>query len=99
MVHDLSVEISCIAAIIGTFKWQKVIAIYEDRNSYTSDLGIITLLSTSLENMDVDLEHYSAFPTMSTLLDPKVIVQEELKLLRGKQSRVFIVLQSSLPLI
>ncbi|XP_038722930.1 glutamate receptor 2.9-like isoform X2 [Tripterygium wilfordii] len=83
MVHDLSVEISCIAAIIGTFKWQKVIAIYEDRNSYTSDLGIITLLSTSLENMDVDLEHYSAFPTMSTLLDPKVIVQEELKLLRG----------------
>lgn len=98
MYQDISVHISCIAAIIASFKWPKVIAIYEDRNSYTSDLGIITLLSTSLHDVGVELEHYSAVPALSSIINPDTTIQKELNILRGKQSRVFILLQSSLTL-
>lgn len=98
MYQDISVQIECIASIIASFKWPKVIAIYEDRYSYTSDLGIITLLSASLQGSGVQLEHYSAFPTLSSLLDPNTTIQNELNKLKGKQSRVFILLQSSLTL-
>ncbi|KAF8410064.1 hypothetical protein HHK36_002586 [Tetracentron sinense] len=98
MANDLSLQMRCIAAIIGSFRWRKVIAIYQDSDPYTSDSGIVTLLSDSLRVVGAEIEHHSAFPPMSSLLDPTTIIQDELKKLRRKQCRVFIVLQSSLPL-
>ncbi|XP_057968310.1 glutamate receptor 3.2-like isoform X2 [Malania oleifera] len=95
MGHGISVEMRCIAAIVGFFQWQKVIAIFEDKFSYGRDLGIITLLSETLRGVGAEMEHYLAFPSMSSLLDPKTTIQEELKRLRDKQGRVFIVVQSS----
>ncbi|KAF8410063.1 hypothetical protein HHK36_002585 [Tetracentron sinense] len=98
MGNDLSLQMRCIAAIIGSFRGRKVIAIYQDSDPYTSDSGIVTLLSDSLRVVGAEIEHHSAFPPMSSLLDPTTIIQDELKKLRRKQCRVFIVLQSSLPL-
>ncbi|KAJ6288652.1 hypothetical protein OIU76_024604 [Salix suchowensis] len=98
MYQDISFEMNCISSIISYFKWTKVIAIYEDRSSYSNDLGIITLLSNSLRVSGVELEHYSMFPALSFLTDPDITIQRELNILRSKQSRVFVLLQSSLTL-
>ncbi|KAF8410065.1 hypothetical protein HHK36_002587 [Tetracentron sinense] len=98
MVNDISLQMKCIAAIIGSFRWRKVIVIYENSDAYSSDSGIVTLLSDSLRVVGTEIQHHSAFPPMSSLLDPTTIIQDELKKLRRKQCRVFIVLQSSLPL-
>ncbi|KAJ6419888.1 hypothetical protein OIU84_029915 [Salix udensis] len=98
MYQDISFEMNCISSIISYFKWTKVIAIYEDRSSYSNDLGIITLLSNSLRVSGVELEHYSMFPALSFLTDQDTTIQRELNILRSKQSRVFVLLQSSLTL-
>ncbi|KAF9678496.1 hypothetical protein SADUNF_Sadunf07G0041000 [Salix dunnii] len=98
MYQDTSFEMNCISSIISYFKWTKVIALYEDRSSYSNDLGIITLLSNSLRVSGVELEHYSMFPAFSFLTDPNTTIQRELNILRSKQSRVFVLLQSSLTL-
>ncbi|KAB5547805.1 hypothetical protein DKX38_011211 [Salix brachista] len=98
MYQDISFEMNCISSIISYFKWTKVIAIYEDRSSYSNDLGIITLLSNSLRVSGVELEHYSVFPALSFLTDQDTTIQRELNILRSKQSRVFVLLQSSLTL-
>ncbi|KAJ0096454.1 hypothetical protein Patl1_28699 [Pistacia atlantica] len=96
MGDDISMHMRCIGAIIDYFQWQKVTVIYEDRSSYTADSSIITLLSDVLQDIGAELECYSAFPVLSSLLDPKTTVQEELRKLMNKQSRVFIVAQASL---
>ncbi|KAF8406315.1 hypothetical protein HHK36_008401 [Tetracentron sinense] len=96
MGHDIGNHMRCIAAIIGSFRWRKVIAIYEDSNTYTSDSRIITLLSDSLRGVGAEIEHYSAFPPMYSLLNSNTVIEEQLKKLRSKQCKVFIVVQSSL---
>lgn len=96
MGQDICVQMRCIAAIIDYFKWRKVTVIYEDRNSYSSDLSIITLFSDVLQNAGVEMEDYSAFPVLSSVLDPKTTIQEELKKLIDEGSRVFVVVQASL---
>ncbi|KDP31932.1 hypothetical protein JCGZ_12393 [Jatropha curcas] len=98
MYQDISMDISCISAIVASFKWTKVNAIYEGRNSYTSNLGGITLLSSSLREIGVELEYFSAFPEFSSLVNPNIIIQKELQTLREKQSKVFIFVQTSLTL-
>ncbi|XP_031254446.1 glutamate receptor 2.9-like [Pistacia vera] len=96
MGDDISMHMRCIGAIIDYFQWQKVTVIYEDRSSYTADSSIITLLSDVLQDIGAELECFSAFPVLSSLLDPKTTIQEELRKLMNKQSRVFIVAQASL---
>lgn len=96
MGDDISMHMRCIGAIVDYFQWQKVTVIYEDRSSYTAELSIITLLSDVLQDIGAELECYSAFPVLSSLLDPKTTIQEELRKLMNKQSRVFIVAQASL---
>lgn len=97
MGHDIYVEMRCIAAIIDYFQWRKVTAIYEEKSSYSHDLSIFTLLSDVLRQIGAELEHYSVFPVLSSLSEPKTIIQQELKKLIDKESRVFIVIQVSLP--
>ncbi|XP_065875130.1 glutamate receptor 2.8-like [Euphorbia lathyris] len=98
MFDDLSVRIHLISAVVASFKWRKVIALYEETNPYTSNLGIITLLSTSLRDHGIELEDYSAFPAVSSLSQPNMFIHKELDKLKGKQSKVFILVQSSLTL-
>ncbi|KAI5354468.1 hypothetical protein L3X38_007363 [Prunus dulcis] len=59
-------------------------------------VGIITLLSDSLRLVNSDIEHHQAFPFLPSVSHPEALVEEELKKLRSKSNRVFIVMQFSL---
>ncbi|KAK6256583.1 hypothetical protein QUC31_000042 [Theobroma cacao] len=96
MANDINVNMQCIAAIVNNFRWRKVTAIYEDNNDFSSDSGLITLLSYSLRVVGSEIEHHVAFPPLSSLSDQNGAIEEELRKLRSKSNRVFIVVQSSL---
>lgn len=93
--YDMKVQMQCFAAIIGHFRWRKVIAIYERSGSFSADSALITHLSDSLQAVDSIVEHYSAFPSMNSLLDSEYFIEEELKRLRSKNVKVFTILRSS----
>ncbi|THG05021.1 hypothetical protein TEA_009902 [Camellia sinensis var. sinensis] len=93
-----SQQMNCITSILQSYKWKKVIAIYED-DTYGSDSSGLSLLSESLHSIGTEIEHHLVFPPFSSLSDPQGFVHKEFaSLLHKQQSRVFIVLQSSLPL-
>ncbi|KAL6524742.1 hypothetical protein OROMI_030335 [Orobanche minor] len=98
MVPDISSQFRCIADIVSYLQCTKVSVIYEDRNTYAPDLSIITLLSDVLRPIDAEIEQYSVFPALSSLVNAKHTIREELKKLFNGQCRgVYIVAQSSLP--
>ncbi|KAL7211705.1 hypothetical protein ACSBR2_014542 [Camellia fascicularis] len=91
-------QVNCITSILQSYKWKKVIAIYED-DTYGSDSNGLALLSESLHSIGTEIEHRLVFPPFSSLSDPQGFVHKEFaSLLHKQQSRVFIILQSSLPL-
>ncbi|CAL5412315.1 unnamed protein product [Camellia sinensis] len=92
-----------VQVIVGMETWHEAtvvasIAIYED-DSYGSDSIGLALLSESLHCIGIEIEHHLVFPPFSSLPDPQGFVHKEFaSLLHKQQSRVFIILQSSLPL-
>ncbi|XP_039686324.1 glutamate receptor 2.7-like [Medicago truncatula] len=98
MAQNQTAQINFISGIIHAFNSQKVIAIYEE-NPYNSDFGMLSLLSEALQKVNSQIEYQLVLPPFTSLSDPKGFVLDELlKLLRLK-SRVFIVLQASLPMV
>lgn len=98
MTNDDSEQMKCIAAIISSYGWRRVIAVYED-DVYGGDSGKVAQLSESLQKHGSEIEHRLILPPFSSIPNPKEAVQEELEKLQGIQSRVFVVLQSSLPMV
>ncbi|KAF9589315.1 hypothetical protein IFM89_022642 [Coptis chinensis] len=99
MVNNDSLQVQCIASIVGSYDWRRVIVIYEADSYSTTDSGILTLLSDALQAVGSEVEHWSAFPPFSSLSDPNSFIREELeKINKYKQSRVFIIVRSSLEL-
>ncbi|KAL5558844.1 hypothetical protein UlMin_035055 [Ulmus minor] len=92
MANDDFYQTQCIAAIVGHFQWRKVTAIYEHNSDFSTGPGIITLLSDSLRSVNSEIEHHRAFPSLS---NHQTAIEEELKRLKSKSNRVFIVLQFS----
>lgn len=90
-------QISCIASIIRSYHWRKVIAVYED-NTYGGDSEMLAVLSEALQPVDAEIEAHLVLPPMSSVSAPEEIVRKEVQKLLMKQSRVFIVLRSSLSL-
>jgi len=96
---DINLHMQCIAAIVGEFKWKKVTVIYELNNYFSSDPGILLSLSYSLRLVGSEIDNHLAFPSLSTLSDPKSIIEKELNSLKKKSNnRVFLIVHSSLEL-
>ncbi|XP_054779255.1 glutamate receptor 2.7-like [Prosopis cineraria] len=99
MAKNQTANMNCIADIVHAYNWQKVIAIYED-DPYSTDSSMLTLLSEALLKTNSQIERRLILPPFSSLSDPKGLVLDELiKLLLSAQSRVFIVLKASLPMV
>ncbi|KAK9154549.1 hypothetical protein Sjap_002029 [Stephania japonica] len=97
MTKDDSLQIRCVADIIGFYGWQRVIVIFET-DVYGGDSGILAFLSGALKNVSSEIEYPLAFPHFSSMSDPKTVIHDELNKLSSHQSRVFIVVQSSIEL-
>ncbi|XP_071922824.1 glutamate receptor 2.7-like [Coffea arabica] len=96
MSTDINIQMQCIAAIVGHFRWRKVIAIYEHSNSFSADTGLVAHLSDSLRAIESVVEHHMAFHPVGSEPNPKEFIEEQLRKLKGKSVKVFTVLQSSL---
>ncbi|KAG6691215.1 hypothetical protein I3842_10G055100 [Carya illinoinensis] len=95
MAQNGSQQIKCIADIVHAYNWKRIIVIYED-DACGSDSGMFALLSEALQNVGSDIEDRLVLPPLSSVSDPKKVVHEELIKVMKTQSRVFVVLHSSL---
>ncbi|KAI4348281.1 hypothetical protein L6164_009018 [Bauhinia variegata] len=95
---DITLHMQCIAAIVGSYKWRKVTTIYEYSNGFSSNPGVLTLLSYSLRLIGSEIDHHLALPSLSSLLNPSATIQQELNRLKSKSNRIFLIVQSSLEL-
>ncbi|KAJ6766997.1 GLUTAMATE RECEPTOR [Salix purpurea] len=100
MAPSDSNQIGCIADVVQSYNWRRVVTVYEDY-AYGGDAGMLALLSKALQDIGSEIEYNLILPPFSLISDPKDVVQKELAKLLGEkiQSRVFIVLQSSLPMV
>ena len=96
--YDINLHMQCIAAIVGEFRWRKVTVIYELDNWFSSDPGILLDLSYSLRLVGSEIDNHVALPSLSSLLDPKSTIENELNRLKNKSNRVFLIAHSSLEL-
>ncbi|XP_019078063.2 glutamate receptor 2.7 [Vitis vinifera] len=97
MGTNVSEQIRCISAIVYSYHWRSVITIYED-DAYGGNAELLTILSEALQGVGSEIEYHLSLPPISSLSDPRGAVHQELLKLLSTQSRVFIVLQSSLPM-
>ncbi|KAL5729976.1 hypothetical protein ACHQM5_002861 [Ranunculus cassubicifolius] len=93
MSKNDSLQIQCLASIVNSYEWRRVIAIYEDDGTQ-----IRSPLSDALHAVGSEIEHWLAFPPLPSLSDPKSFIINELETLSATQSRVFVILRSSLEL-
>ncbi|XP_062014723.1 glutamate receptor 2.7-like [Rosa rugosa] len=98
VASDGGAQIKCIADIVSLYSWKRVIAIYED-DGYGGNAGMLALLFEALQHVGSKIEHHLVLPQVSSMSNFNWGELEEMLKLPSFQSRVFIVLQSSLPTV
>ncbi|KAJ6416678.1 hypothetical protein OIU84_002529 [Salix udensis] len=99
MASDGSEQMRCIAALVHSYNWRRVVVVYED-DVFGRESDNLALLTEALQEVGSEIDYRLVLPQFSFLTDPKDAVQDELiKLQKQTESRVFIVLQSSLPML
>ncbi|XP_010910252.1 glutamate receptor 2.7 [Elaeis guineensis] len=94
MSYPASGQARCLAQVVKSYNWRRVIVIYED-DDYGSITAMASLLFDALNTVGSEVIDYIAFPPVDTLSNPRASVQKELKRIRRHLSRVYIILQSS----
>lgn len=87
LTRNKSMQLKAIAAIVGSWQWQRVTVIYEDMDFVSST--IIPQLSNALLEVDSMIDYQMALPP-----SPKSNLPIELQKLLDRQSRIFIVYTS-----
>lgn len=96
LANNGTAYVKCIADMVYVYGWHRVVAIYED-NAFGGDSGMLSLLSEALQDVGSMIEYRLALPSLNHLPNPGEFIREELsKLSENTDSRVFIVLKSSL---
>lgn len=94
MSYPASGNVRCLAEVVKSYNWRRVIVIYED-DDYGSIAAIASLLSNALNVVGSDVIDHIAFPPVDTLSNPRASVQKQLKRTRRHLSKVYIILRSS----
>eukprot|EP00262_Sarcandra_glabra_P005182 TRINITY_DN16532_c0_g1_i1.p1 TRINITY_DN16532_c0_g1~~TRINITY_DN16532_c0_g1_i1.p1 ORF type:complete len:633 (+),score=38.08 TRINITY_DN16532_c0_g1_i1:64-1962(+) len=98
MMNSDSIQMKCIAAIVESYKWRKVIALYEDNSYVGGDSGAITLLSDALRYVGSELEARYSFPPLSSLSGTIIVIRDLLGKLSRERCKVFVMVAMPLPL-
>lgn len=96
MGNGWSEEIRSIANIVQSYNRQRVVTIYEE-DMYDDNHSFSSYLSEGLQAVGSEIEDRVVLPPFSSLHDPELVVKEKLRRFKGKLSRVFIILDLSLP--
>nr|XP_043608442.1 glutamate receptor 2.5-like [Erigeron canadensis] len=96
MSHDVTTHMQCIAAIVGHFSWRKVTPIYENHSTFSFGTSPLIHLLDALHLVDSSIERHLIFPPLHTLSNASRFIEHELKKLKMQESRIFVILQSSI---
>ncbi|KAJ3702206.1 hypothetical protein LUZ61_005911 [Rhynchospora tenuis] len=94
MSYPETAFLRCIADIVKSFKWRKVITIYED-DVFGSVSSSVLLLSNALDAIGSELEYRVIFPPSDSLSDPTNTTREQLSKMKSRLSTVYIILRIS----
>ncbi|KAM1571702.1 hypothetical protein ACFX10_036570 [Malus domestica] len=98
MATDGSAQLKGIADIVSAYHWKRVVVVYED-DGYGGAVGMLAVLSEALRDVGTVIEHRLILPRVSSIHNPNGDGFEEMLNLTTIKSRVFIVIQSSLPTV
>ncbi|XP_008781483.2 glutamate receptor 2.7-like [Phoenix dactylifera] len=87
-------QVQCLADLVKSYNWRRVIALYED-DAYGSISTTIALFSNYLRDVGSDIAYGAAFPPMDSLPDPKAAVRRELDRVRSQLPKVYIIVRAS----
>ncbi|CAL9157330.1 unnamed protein product [Musa hybrid cultivar] len=97
MSYPATGEVRCLAAIIRSFNWRRVIVIYE-KDIYGSSSGVLALFSDALRDSGSQIDYHIAFPPLRTVSNATDMIRRTLTGIPRQLSKVFVLLRSSLEL-
>ncbi|CAN0853240.1 Glutamate receptor 2.7 [Linum grandiflorum] len=84
-------QMRCVAALVRSYNWRRVVAVYEENLFGGDSSGEVNLLADALREVGAEIEHRVVLPVF-----PSSSVRDELMtVVKSVKSRVFIVLRSS----
>lgn len=97
MSYPATGEMRCLAAIIRSFNWRRVIVIYE-KDIYGSSSGVLALFSDALRDSGSQIDYHIAFPPLRTVSNATDMIRRTLTGIPRHLSKVFVLIRSSLEL-